>query len=404
MALIVQKFGGSSVRDTERVFNVARIVAAEHDKGNKVVVVVSAQGDTTDDLIDKAREITKKPSLRDMDFLLSTGEQISAALLSMALGELGYSSTSLTGWQAGFLTTSSYGKARIRRLNKERLEAELDKNGIVVVTGFQGINRYDEITTLGRGGSDTSAVAIAAAMNADKCQIFTDVDGVYTADPRLVKSAHKLKSISYDEMLELATLGAQVLHNRSVEMAKKYNVELEVLSSLEPKPGTIVEEGSTVEKMLIKGVAKDDNIARISIIGVPDEPGVAFKVFSLMGAIKVNVDIILQSIGRDGTKDITFTVAKDDAKAAVEALEKNAARVGVAKIVWDDDVSKISIVGAGMESNPGVAAKMFEALADANINIHMISTSEIKISVLIDKAYSKKAVIAVHDAFDANID
>ena len=404
MALIVQKFGGTSVRDTERVFNVARIVGAEHDKGNKVVVVVSAQGDTTDDLIEKAREITDSPSLRDMDFLLSTGEQISAALLSLALGKLGYRVTSLTGWQAGFLTTSSYGKARIRSLNKERLEAELDKHGIVVVTGFQGINRYDEITTLGRGGSDTSAVAIAAAMNADKCQIFTDVDGIYTADPRFVKTAYKLDSISYDEMLELATLGAQVLHNRSVEMAKKYNVELEVLSSLEPKPGTIVKEVSTVEKMLIKGVAKDDNIARISIIGVPDEPGVAFKVFSLMGAIKVNVDIILQSIGRDGTKDITFTVAKDDAKAAVEALEKNAARVGVAKIVWDDDVSKISIVGAGMESNPGVAAKMFEALADANINIHMISTSEIKISVLIDKAFSQKAVIAVHDAFDADID
>ena len=404
MALIVQKFGGSSVRDTERVFNVARIVAAEYDKGNQVVVVVSAQGDTTDDLIDKAREITQKPSPRDMDFLLSTGEQISAALLTMALGEMGYRATSLTGWQAGFITTSSYGKARIRRLEKERLEAELGKNGIVIVTGFQGINRYDEITTLGRGGSDTSAVAIAAAMNADKCQIFTDVDGIYTADPRFVKSAIKLESISYDEMLELATLGAQVLHNRSVEMAKKYNVELEVLSSLEPKPGTIVKEAATMEKMLIKGVAKDDNIARISIIGVPDEPGVAFKVFSLLGSIKVNVDIILQSIGRDGTKDITFTVAKDDAKAAVEALEKNATRVGVAKIVWDDDVSKVSIVGAGMESNPGVAAKMFEALADASINIHMISTSEIKISVLIDKAMSQKAVIAVHEAFDADID
>ncbi|MDL2232430.1 aspartate kinase [Ruminococcaceae bacterium OttesenSCG-928-L11] len=400
MALIVQKFGGSSVRDAERMQNVARIVTAEHDKGNDVIVVVSAQGDTTDELIEKAREINPDPSQRDMDFLLTTGEQISAALLTMLIKKMGYRVTPLTGWQAGFLTDSNHSRARIRRINTERLENEISKQNIVVVTGFQGINRYDDITTLGRGGSDTSAVAIAAALHADKCQIFTDVDGVYTADPRVVKTAKKLDAITYDEMLELASLGAQVLHNRSVEMAKKYNVRLEVLSSLENKPGTIVKEVVKVEKMLIKGVARDDNIARISLVGVPDEPGFAFKVFSLLASLKINVDIILQSIGRDGSKDITFTVAQDDGKRAVDALNEMQESIKFTKIAWDENVSKVSVVGAGMESNPGVAAKMFEALSEANINIHMISTSEIKISVLIDKEFSKSAMNAIHDAFD----
>lgn len=400
MALIVQKFGGSSVRDAERLQNVANIVTAEHDKGNDVIVVVSAQGDTTDDLIAKAQEITPSPAQRDMDFLLSTGEQISAALLTMLIKKMGYRCTPLTGWQAGFLTDSSHSRARIRRLNTERLENEISKKNIVIVTGFQGINRYDDITTLGRGGSDTSAVAIAAALHAEKCQIFTDVDGVYTADPRMVPGAQKLKAITYDEMLELATLGAQILHNRSVEMAKKYNVTLEVLSSLENKPGTIVKEVAKLEKMLIKGVAKDDNIARISLIGVPDEPGKAFRVFSLMASLKINVDIILQSIGRDGTKDITFTVALEDGKKALEALEDRKETLGFTKVTDDENVSKVSVVGAGMESNPGVAAKMFEALSEENINIHMISTSEIKISVLIDKEYSKRAVNAIHEAFN----
>lgn len=400
MALIVQKFGGSSVRDKERLFNVAKIVGAEHDKGNDVVVVVSAQGDTTDELIAKAREVNESPSLRDMDFLLATGEQISASLLSMALKKLGYRATPLTGWQAGFLTDSSHGKARIRKVDKERLENELAKKNIVIVTGFQGINRYDDITTLGRGGSDTSAVAIATVLKADKCQIFTDVDGIYTADPRLVKKAVKLSSISYDEMLELATLGAKVLHNRSVEMAKKFNVKLEVLSSLENKPGTIVREVSKMEKMIIKGVAKDDNIARISIIEVADIPGVAFRVFSLLASLKINVDIILQSVGRDNTKDITFTVALDDAQTAVDAIEEAKESIKFKNIKWDNKISKVSIVGAGMESNPGVAAKMFGALSEANINIQMISTSEIKISVLIDKTDSDKAVTVVHEAFE----
>ncbi len=400
MSLIVQKFGGTSVKDTERLFNVARIVTETAQQGNDVVVVVSAQGDTTDDLIEKAQEITETPSRREMDALLTTGEQISAALLAMAIKKLGGKAKSLTGWQAGFHTDSNHGRARIRRIDTERLENELDKKNIVIVTGFQGINRYDDITTLGRGGSDTSAVALAAALKADRCQIYTDVDGVYTADPRIVKTAHKLEAISYDEMLELATLGAQVLQNRSVEMAKKYNVRLEVLSSLENKPGTIIKEVAKMEKMLIKGVAKDDNVARISIVGVPDKPGIAFKVFSLLASVKINVDIILQSIGRDGTKDITFTVGKDDRALALEVLNELKESLGFSEIVADNNISKVSIVGAGMETHPGVAAKMFEALSEANINIHMISTSEIKISVLIDKEFSDKAVIAIHNAFD----
>lgn len=402
MALVVQKFGGSSVRDAERVFNVARIVTDTYKNGNKVVVVVSAQGDTTDDLIEKAMEINDKPSKREMDMLLSSGEQISVALLAMAIEKLGFPVISLTGWQAGFHTNSVYSMARIKNIQTERLNAELDKNNIVIVAGFQGVNKYDDITTLGRGGSDTSAVAIAAALHADLCQIYTDVDGVYTADPRKVKTAVKLNEITYDEMLELATLGAQVLHNRSVEMAKKYNIELEVLSSLERKPGTIVKEAVKMEKMLIKGVAKDDNIARIAVVGLQDKPGIAFRVFSLMAAAKVNVDIILQSIGRENSKDISFTVplsAKDD---AVQVLEANKEKLGAKEILANDNVAKISIVGAGMQTNSGVASKMFEALFDAGININMISTSEIKISVLVDKKDADLAVASVHDAFIAN--
>ena len=400
MSLIVQKFGGSSVRDAQRLLNVAGIVSEVYDEGHDIVVVVSAQGDTTDELITKAAEITKKPSKREMDVLMSTGEQISAALLVMALNELGYPAVSLTGWQAGFQTDTTHTRARIKRISKERIENELDKKRIVVVTGFQGINRYDDITTLGRGGSDTSAVALAAALNAHRCLIYTDVDGVYTADPRLVEGAVKLDEITYDEMLELATLGAQVLHNRSVELAKKYNVELEVLSSLKKLPGTIVKEVTKVEKLMITGVAKDDHIARIALIGLPDKPGVAFKVFSLLASNRINVDIILQSIGRDDTKDITFTVGESDKQAALEVLQNQAAVIGIKEIIADCNISKVSIVGAGMESNPGVAAKMFEALGESNINIHMISTSEIKISVLIDKELGAKAVTAIHAAFE----
>lgn len=400
MALIVKKFGGSSVANAERVFNVANRIVEDYKKGNDVIVVVSAQGDTTDDLIDKAKEINPDgASKREMDMLLSAGEQISVALLAMAIEKLGYPVKSLLGWQAGFETDSHYGMARIKRINTERLQKETDKKNIVIVAGFQGINKYDDITTLGRGGSDTSAVAIAAAMRADLCQIYTDVDGVYTADPRKVPNAVKMDEISYDEMLELAAMGAQVLNNRSVEMAKKYNVELEVLSSLEVKPGTIVKEKVKMERTLIKGVAKDTNVTRISIIGLEDTPGIAFKIFNRLAQAKVNVDIILQSVGRDNTKDITFTVPSDQSKQAIEAIKELKDTLDYKDISIDESVAKISIVGAGMESHPGVASKMFEALYSAGINIQMISTSEIKISVLIDEKYADNAVSAVHDAF-----
>lgn len=398
--LVVQKFGGSSVANAERVFNVAGIVTDKYKEDNDVVVVVSAQGDTTDDLIDKANEINPQASRREKDMLLAAGEQISIALLAMAIEKLGYPVVSLLGWQAGFQTNSNYGAARIKRILPERIQAELDKKKIVVVAGFQGLNRYGDVTTLGRGGSDTSAVAIAAAMHADICQIYTDVEGVYTADPRKVENTRKLEEITYDEMLELATLGAQVLNNRSVEMAKKYNVNLEVLSSYTKNPGTKIKEAVKVEKMLIRGVARDNDVARISIIGVPDQPGIAFKIFSQLAAKKVNVDIILQSIGRDDTKDISFTVNRSNKQLALELMEDINERCGGKGIICDDNISKVSIVGAGMQSNPGVASKMFEALSEANVNIQMISTSEIKISVLVALADGERAVSAIHDAFD----
>ena len=399
MALIVQKFGGTSVKDRSRIFNVARIVANTRNAGNDVVVVVSAQGDTTDDLIAKAQEITNSPSSREMDMLLATGEQISIALLAMALQEIGVSAISLTGWQAGFVTDRAYSRARIKRLDTERVESELARNRVVVVAGFQGLNRSDDITMLGRGGSDTSAVALAAALHADRCQIYTDVEGVFTADPRKIPKATRLKEITFDEMLELASLGAQVLNNRSVELAKKYGVELEVLSSINPIPGTIVKEETKVEGMLIKGVAKDDNVAVISILGVPDVPGMSFKVFSLLAQRNINVDIILQSSGTDGAKDLIFTVPLDDAESALSLLQEHKGRFGGGEIKVDKNCAKVSVVGAGMQSHPGVASRMFEAIGSQNINIHMISTSEIKISVIIDKADADRAVAAIHDAF-----
>lgn len=398
MSLIVQKFGGSSVKDAERVMNVARIVTDTYKQGNDVVVVVSAQGDTTDDLIAKAKEINEKGSKREMDMLLSAGEQISIALLAMAIEKLGFPACSLLGWQAGFVTSSAHGSARIKKVTAERIRHELDKKNIVIVAGFQGICKQDDITTLGRGGSDTSAVAIAAAMHADRCQIFTDVEGVYTADPRKIKNAQKLNEITYDEMLELATLGAQVLNNRSVEMAKKYNVKLEVLSSYTRVPGTIVKEVTNVEKMLVRGVTKDTDVARISIVGVADVPGIAYKIFGKLAAKNINVDIILQSVGRDGTKDIAFTVSKAHAPEAMDILGQFDLLAGL-DIICDTNVAKISVVGAGMETHPGTASTMFEALFEAGINIQMIATSEIKISVLIDVEDANEAVAAVHKAF-----
>ena len=400
MALIVKKFGGSSVANAERVMNVARIITDEYKAGNDVVVVVSAQGDTTDDLIAKAQEINPKASKREMDMLLASGEQISISLLAMAIESLGYPACSLLGWQAGFSTDSVYGSARIKKVSAERIKMEIAKKNIVIVAGFQGLNKYDDITTLGRGGSDTSAVALAAALHADLCQIYTDVDGVYTADPRIVKDAKKLDEITYDEMLELANLGANVLHSRSVEMAKKYSVKLEVRSSFENKPGTTLKEVVKVERMLIRGVTRDNNTARISLVEVPDVPGIAFKIFSILAKKNINVDIILQSIGRNNTKDISFTVANDQKDEAIEALKEVAEMFKAKEITCDDSVAKVSIVGAGIETHPGIAAKMFEALADADINIKMISSSEIKISVLIDRDKAERAVQVIHDAFD----
>ncbi|MPM58313.1 Aspartokinase [bioreactor metagenome] len=400
MGLIVQKFGGSSVADADRIRNVARIITETYRRGHGVVVVLSAQGDTTDELITKAEQINPKASKREMDMLLSTGEQVSCALCAMAIEAMGYPVISLTGWQAGVNSDSNYGNARIKRIKGERILAELDKKRIVIVTGFQGINKYDDITTLGRGGSDTSAVALAAALQADLCQIYTDVDGVYTADPRCVKGARKLDEITYDEMLELATLGAQVLHNRSVEMAKRYNVNMEVVSSFTGKPGTKVKEVvKKMEKTHVSGVAKDKNIARLALIGLADQPGTAYKIFSLLAKNHINVDIILQSIGRSETKDISFTVSRGDLSLAKRILEEHKESIGFDHIDVSNNIAKVSIVGAGMINNPGVASLMFEALYNAGINIQMISTSEIKVSVLVDEGDADTAVQAIHDRF-----
>ena len=402
MSLIVQKFGGTSVADADRLRHVARIITDTYKAGNQVVAVLSAQGDTTDDLIGKAREINPHASTREMDMLLSTGEQISVSLCAMAIEAMGYPVISLTGWQAGVVTNTASMNARIKKVDTERIEAELDARRIVIVTGFQGINRYDVITTLGRGGSDTSAVALAASLRADLCQIYTDVDGVYTADPRIVPNARKLDEVTYNEMLELATLGAQVLHNRSVEMAKKYNVNLEVLSSFSGNPGTMVKEvAKRMEKSYISSVAKDTNIARIALLGVPNEIGTSFKVFSLLAQHGINVDIILQGIGHAEGKDICFTVAEPDLELAERLLRENKERIRFRGLETNADVAKVSVVGAGVIGNPGVAAQLFEALYDAGININMISTSEIKISVLVDRRDAEKAVQVIHDKFFA---
>ncbi|MCI9056624.1 MAG: aspartate kinase [Oscillospiraceae bacterium] len=399
MKLIVQKFGGTSVRDAERIRNVAGIIADTYKAGNRVLAVLSAQGDTTDDLIEKAREINPRASKREMDMLLSTGEQISIALCAMALEAMGLPVVSLAAWQAGIHTTSAHSDARIKSIDAERIRRELDQNKIVLVAGFQGVSRFGDVTTLGRGGSDTSAVALAAAFRADLCQIYTDVDGVYTTDPRIVPGAKKLLEITYDEMLELASQGAQVLHNRSVELAKKYHVNMEVVSSLERKPGTKVKEVVKMEKTSIAGVAKDTSMARIAVVQLEHSPGVAFRMFSLLSQASINVDAIIQSIGREDGKDISFTLPKTDVEEAVRLLEEQKDALGFEQLIVDEKIAKVSIVGAGMMSTPGVATKMFEALYDANINIQMINTSEIRVSVFIDEEDVNAAMRAVHDKF-----
>lgn len=397
--LVVKKFGGSSVADKEKIFNVARRCIEDYEKGNDVVVVLSAMGKTTDGLLEQAKEITPAPSKREMDMLLVTGEQISVALMAMAIQTLGVQAISLNAAQVKMHTSSSYGQAKVKQIETERIRNELDARKIVIVTGFQGINKLDDMTTLGRGGSDTTAVALAAVLHADACEIYTDVDGVYTADPRIVPNAKKLQEVSYDEMLEFSSLGAKVLNNRSVEMAKRYGVQLVVLSSLTRAEGTIVKEKVKMEKMLVSGVAADKNTARISALGVLDEPGIAFRLFNLLARHGINVDIIIQSVGRENTKDISFTVARTDLQEAMTLLNDNQDALTARAIECNTTVAKISIIGAGMTSNPGVAAKMFEALYSANINIRMIATSEIRITVLIDEEDANRAMRVVHDAF-----
>lgn len=397
--LVVKKFGGSSVADKERIFNVANIVTEEYRKGNDVVVVLSAMGKTTNNLIAMAEDINPKAPKREMDMLLATGEQVSVALLAMALHSMGIPSISLNAFQVAMHTTSTYSNAKFKRIDSERIMNELDQRKIVIVTGFQGINKNDDLTTLGRGGSDTTAVALAAALHADECEIYTDVEGVYTADPRVVPDSRKLKEITYDEMLELATLGAKVLHNRSVELAKKFGVQLVVRSSLVEAEGTVVLEEAKMESMLVSGVAVDKNAARIAIVGVKDEPGVAFKIFNMLAKANINVDIILQGIGRDGTKDISFTVPEDQLDDALAVLDENKGRFDAQKIEHDAGVAKLSIVGAGMQTHPGVAAGMFEALYNVGVNIRMIGTSEIRVTVLINEDDCDKAMRAVHAKF-----
>ena len=397
--LIVKKFGGTSVADKERMFNVANRCIEEYKKGNDVVVVLSAMGKYTDELISKARDMDERPPKREMDMLLTIGEQMSVSLMAMAMHTLGVPAISLNAFQVTMHTTSSHQNARLKRIDTERIRRELDARRIVIVTGFQGVDKYDDYTTLGRGGSDTTAVALAAALHADACEIYTDVDGVYTADPRKVPTARKLKEITYDEMLDLATSGAGVLHNRSVEMAKKYGVPLVVRSSLNNSEGTVVKEVVSVERMLISGVALDTDAVRIAVLGLRDVPGVAFKVFDTLAKKNINVDVILQSIGRSGTKDISFTVNKDDLEDAVATLEEHKERLGFKELHSVRGIAKLSIVGSGMLSNPGVAAKMFESLYNEGVNINMISTSEIRITVLISEKDGVRAMNAVHDAF-----
>lgn len=398
--LIVKKFGGTSVADKERIFNVAKRCIEDYEKGNDVVVVLSAMGKYTDELIEKAHDINPNPPKREMDMLFTIGEQMSVSLMAMAMAQLGVRAVSLNAFQVSMHTTSSYGNARLKKIDTERIKRELEDRKIVIVTGFQGINKYDDYTTLGRGGSDTTAVALAAALHADACEIYTDVDGVYTADPRLVPTATKLKAITYDEMLDLATLGAGVLHNRSVEMAKKYGVRLVVRSSLNNSEGTVVKEVvNKVERMIISGVALDKNADRISVIGIQDMPGSAFKLFNTLAKKNINVDIIIQSVGRDGTKDISFTVSHENLEEAIALLEEKKEALGFEKVEYNCDVAKLSIVGAGMMSNPGVAAKMFECLYNQDVNINMIATSEIRITVLVAQKDAVAAMNAVHEAF-----
>jgi aspartate kinase len=400
MAFLVQKYGGTSVGNPERISAVAARVAEHVKAGDRIVVVVSAMSGVTDNLIKLARAVTDEPDKREMDMLLATGEQQTIALTAMALHRLGLKAVSLTGGMAGIVTDKLHTKAKIANISPKRVFEHLDSGHVVIVAGFQGQNEAGHITTLGRGGSDLTAIALAAALKADRCEIYTDVDGVYTADPRVVKNAKKIDEISYDEMLELASLGAKVMQARSVEFAKKFKVEFVVRSSFNQNPGTLVrEEHAKMEDVVLRGVSLDKNQAKVTILGVPDKPGVAADIFSALAAAGTNVDMIVQNIATDGTTDMTFTIAKDDLPAARQVIEAQAAQIGARSHTAKGGISKLSVVGIGMRSHTGVAAALFQALAQAGINIQMISTSEIKISVIIDEAEGARATQVVHDAF-----
>lgn len=400
MAIIVQKFGGSSVADPERIRNVARIAIREQDRGNQVVVVVSAMGKTTDGLLALAHQITEFPDPREIDMLISTGEQVTIAMLAIAIQAAGHQAISFTGPQVGILTDNAHRKAKIVKINDEKIRRELDANRIVIVAGFQGMTSDNEVTTLGRGGSDTTAVALAAVLKAEVCDIYTDVDGIYTADPRIVKEARKLDRVSYDEMLELASLGSKVLHSRSVEFGKNYNVPIQVRSSFEDVPGTmVVKEAKEMEDIVVSGVAYNRNEAKVSILGVPDRPGIAAELFGKLGAANICVDMIIQNVGAEGHNDISFTVSKEDLSDALKVTEAAAKELDAKEVVSDRNIAKVSVVGVGMKSHAGVAATMFSALAKNDINIDMISTSEIKISCVIHEKDVDRAVQVIHEEF-----
>jgi aspartate kinase len=410
VALVVQKYGGSSVADAERIKRVAERIVATRKAGNEVCVIVSAMGDTTDELLDLAHQVSPLPAGRELDMLLTAGERISMALLAMAIHNLGYEARSYTGSQAGVITTSSHGKARIIDVTPGRLRIALDEGAIAIVAGFQGVAQdTKDITTLGRGGSDTTAVAVAAALHADVCEIYTDVDGVFTADPRIVPNARRIEKITYEEMLELAACGAKVLMLRCVEYARRYSMPIHVRSSYSNKPGTIVSgsmEELPVEQVLITGVAHDRSEAKITIVGVPDEPGEAARIFETVALAETNIDMIVQNVSTEGTgrTDISFTLPKSDGPTAMAALQKVREKVGFKGLLFDDHVGKVSLIGAGMRSHPGVAARFFAALADAGVNIEMISTSEIRVSVVCRDTDLDSAVRAVHDAFELGSD
>lgn len=402
MGIVVQKFGGSSVADAERLLKVCKHIIKEHNEGNNVAVVVSAQGKTTDKLISEEREITKNPNKREHDTLVSVGEQITISKLAMTLEELGYKAISLTGWQVPIITTNEHGNAKIKYINNEKILDLFNKGYIVIIAGFQGVSEELEITTFGRGGSDTTAVAVAASLKADKCEIFTDVDGVFSSDPRIVKNVKKIDNICYDEMLELSSMGAKVLHNRCVEIGKKYNLPIIVKSTFEESSrGTIV-DNNYMEDITISGVTKDTNVARITVMGLENKIGRTYNVFKLLADNNINVDVIVQSFGENVNKNLSFSIKTADLEEAVKLLNDNLENIGAKEIRYFDNLSKISIIGIGIANKTGVAADMFEALYENDINMHLISTSEIKISVLIDREESDRAVRAIHQKFFKN--